>query len=222
MPTGDSALRAPLATLAPRPPHGPRAPTACGPRHRQAGFSYLLLLFSLVLAGLAAAHTGQHWVQAGQRAREAELAWRAQQITQALALYAQHTPVGHAAWPLALDELLADHRHQPPARWLRQAFADPFTAQADWLLQRDADGRIRGLASRSRQPAFGPLPAGAELQTAGAGPVTVGDWWFHAVLRRPDASAVPAAELDAHTTADPGHHQANEAASSAATSGGNP
>jgi type II secretory pathway pseudopilin PulG len=181
MPTGDRA---------------PRTPAAPGPRARQAGFSYLLLLFSLVLAGVAAAHTGQHWVQAGQRAREAELAWRAQQITQALVQYARHTPAGQAAWPLALEELLADRRHQPPARWLRQAYADPFTAQADWLLQRDADGRIRGLASRSRQPASGPLPAGAELQAAGVGPVAVGDWWFHAVLPpqpTPTAHATPAA-----------------------------
>jgi type II secretory pathway pseudopilin PulG len=153
-------------------PSGERASAQCG-------YTYLLLLFALAVAGAGLAALGEQWLVASQRERETELVFRGQQFGRALASWRDATPAGQAAAPQTLEQLLLDERHAPPRHHLRKLFTDPYTGLPDWDLLRDANGRIQGLASRSRQRALRrltlPLRAGADPDVP-----RVGDWSFEA------------------------------------------
>lgn len=58
-------------------------------RSGQRGFTYLMLLLWVVLAGVMLAALGTSWQQMSQREREAEWQWRGEQYKQALASYAK-------------------------------------------------------------------------------------------------------------------------------------
>ena len=151
---------------------------------RQRGLTYVLLLFVLAAAGAGLAALGEQWALAAQREREAELIFRGGQISQALADWRDSSPAGQPAAPrapLALQDLLVDERsvppHQGPRHHLRQLYPDPFTGQPDWVLLLDAQGRITGVASRSRRPAL--RRVGVVLRSdADESRPAVGDWLF--------------------------------------------
>lgn len=160
------------------------------------GFTYLLLLFGLAIAGVALAALGTQWQVVAQRERETELLFRAIQIRDALQRFHDQTPDGQARLPRTLDELLSDARWPVPRHHLRRLYADPFTRAADWQLLREAGGGIVGLHSRSAQPALRQqaLPAGVQLvqanteharaspdDSASARPIQVRDW--HLVIQ---------------------------------------
>jgi type II secretory pathway pseudopilin PulG len=156
----------------------------------QQGFTYLLLLFVLAIAGAGLAVLGERWAVAGQREREAELLFRGTQYSRALASWRDATPAGQPTAPQSLDELLVDLRSNPPRHHLRRLFVDPFTGSADWELQRDAGGRIQALSSRSRRPALRRTVPSAR---PGADPrhPTVGDWVFEPAPAMPTAAPPP-------------------------------
>jgi type II secretory pathway pseudopilin PulG len=156
-------------------------------RSGERGFSYLLLLFMLAAMGAGLAAMGQQWTVAQQREQEAELLFRGREFSHALAAYRDITPAGQAAAPLTLAELLEDTRLAPPRHHLRRLYIDPFTTQPDWVLQRNAAGRILALHSRSTRPALRRLPPAALREGASAERQTVGDWLF-----LPAATAAPA------------------------------
>lgn len=148
----------------------------------QHGATYLLLLFMLAVTAAGMAALGTQWAVAAQREREAELLFRGAQFSRALAGWRDATPTGQPTAPLMLEDLLLDERSTPPRHHLRRLFTDPFTGQADWELQRGADGRIVAVASRARMPALWrvqkPLRPGADEARP-----TVGDWFFEAEPR---------------------------------------
>ena len=127
--------------------------TGNGEAMRQSGITYLGLLFVVAWIGLAAAATLKLGAIHQRRQAEDELlfigtAWRA-----ALRSYqdARPTPTSPARSPRKLEELLADHRFNPPRRHLRQIYRDPITGQATWGMLRGADGGIVGVHSLSTQ-----------------------------------------------------------------------
>jgi type II secretory pathway pseudopilin PulG len=134
---------------------------------------------------------GQQWTVAQQREQEAELLFRGQEFSRALALYRDSTPAGQATAPLTLAELLADTRQSPPRHHLRRLYTDPFTAQADWVLMRDTAGRIQALHSRSPRPALRRLPASGLRDGAPVERQAVGDWIFLPAGATLPASASP-------------------------------
>jgi type II secretory pathway pseudopilin PulG len=187
MPTGDLHHRRPRRRTTP----------ARRPWRACRGYTYLLLLFMVALAGAALAMMGQQWQAAAQRERETELLFRGGQIRDALQRFNDLTPDGKPALPLALDELLLDRRGPEPRHHLRRLYADPFTAQVDWLLLRDAAGGIVGVRSRSHHPALRRhgVPVSTAASTPASGkppdspphnpadsardrPPQVGDWLF--------------------------------------------
>ena len=145
----------------------------------QRGFTYLLLLFVMAVAGAGFAALGEQWAIAGQREREAELVFRGTQFSQALASWRDATRAGQPIAPLSLQELLVDLRSSPPRHHLRRLFTDPFTGQADWELLLDAQGRVAAVSSRSRQPALRRVGVGLRDSADDQAP-TVGDWLFTA------------------------------------------
>lgn len=114
---------------------------------RQRGFTYMGVLFLLVLMGLGLAGAGQTWTLASQRARERQLLWVGTQYARAIRSYYDLTP-GVKQYPTSLDDLVEDQRFTEPKHHLRQLYLDPITHDAfDVILA--PDGRIGGVHSRS-------------------------------------------------------------------------
>lgn len=152
-----------------------------GARRRQAGFTYLLMLWWVALSGVMLMALGESWTAQAQRDRESELVHRAEQIQRAIEAYAS-TPVneGVSRLPQKLEELLEDRRTGELRRHLRQLWGDPITRGGNWGLVRDANNGITGVYSLSRQK---PLraPSGVERY----------DEWRFVIGQTPNPTARP-------------------------------
>jgi type II secretory pathway pseudopilin PulG len=112
------------------------------------GFTYLSLLFIIVLMGLAASVTGQVWSKTAQRDKEVELLFRGSEVRRAIGNYYQSSP-GAKSYPKSLDDLLQDARYPVTKRYLRRIYEDPFTGKADWVVLKAPGGGVMGIKSRS-------------------------------------------------------------------------
>lgn len=138
----------------------------------QAGFSYLILLLWMAIAGALLSALGPSWHMHSRREREAEYVFRAEQYRQAITAYAAPINVNGCAnlqqLPTRLEDLLEDRRCGIMRRHLRRRYADPITGSLEWGLVVAPGGGIQGIHSRSR------LPIVRKLQ----GVKTYEDWVF--------------------------------------------
>ncbi|HEX9183721.1 MAG TPA: type II secretion system protein [Burkholderiales bacterium] len=154
------------------------------PARAQSGFGYVWTLIAVAAFGIALAAIGELWSTQGQREREAELLAVGRAYRDAIASYYASSRAGAPAYPARLEELLEDRRGPALRRHLRKLYADPVTGSDDWGLVTTADGRIRGVHSRS---------AGAPIKTANFAPgegafekaASYADWRFEHVLAGP-------------------------------------
>ena len=115
-------------------------------RESQAGFTYLGLLFAVVIMGLMLTAVSRVWSVTEQRERETQLLFVGDAIRMAISGYYAH---GHR-YPQSLQDLLADDRTPTPMRYLRRLYFDPMTGTADWtLILAPGDSGIMGVASKS-------------------------------------------------------------------------
>jgi type II secretory pathway pseudopilin PulG len=114
---------------------------------RQQGFTYVAVLFLLVLLGLGLAGTGEAWSLASRRAKERELLWVGNQYARAIRSYHSQSP-GVRQFPVQLEDLVEDRRFPEPRRHLRRLYVDPITRDT-FDIVRSEDGRIAGVRSRS-------------------------------------------------------------------------
>lgn len=97
---------------------------------RQAGFTYLMILWWVAISSVMLAALGQQWATATRRDREIELVFRGDQIRQALDDYLSHAPDGQPkVLPTRWEDLLNDTRSGHTVRHLRQAWLDPMTGK---------------------------------------------------------------------------------------------
>ena len=134
-----------------------RTPT--GSRRRgsgERGFSLLGLLFMVAGLGVAMAALGTMWHTAAQREKERDLLFVGNQYRQAIeSFWKTPVPVGTVRrLPKNFDELLTDARFPTTVRHLRRIYRDPMTRDAEWGLEKDADGGIYGVYSRSGDKPF--------------------------------------------------------------------
>ena len=122
-------------------------------RLNQQGFTFLTLVFAIVLIGISLSVTGQQWKTIVQREKEEELLYRGDQIRHAIDAYYRGTP-GVSRYPSCGDEeadcfkdLLGDPKNHKK-RYLRKAYQDPMT-NSDWVLIKTPDGRLVGVHSKS-------------------------------------------------------------------------
>ncbi len=160
----------------------PGEPTRRGER----GFTYLGLLFLVVLIGLMLAAAGEVASTAAQRDREAQLLWVGHQYQVAIQRYWSQ----RRAYPLALQDLVGSAPDAPiQVRYIRQLYRDPMTNAVDWVLLAAPRGGIMGIASSSKRA---PLKTGhfEEADKDFADATAYRDWQFTfppGALPRPDA-----------------------------------
>ena len=145
------------------------------------------MILAVAAFGIGLAAVGELWSTQAQRERELELLRVGREYRQALYTYYASTRPGTPAYPVRLDDLLEDRRGPVLRRHLRKRYLDPITVSDDWGLITTADGRIRGIYSRSGR---------APIKTANFGPgeddfakaATYADWRFEHVIVSPIAA----------------------------------
>lgn len=116
---------------------------------RQGGFSYLLVLLAVAVAGIGMAALGTLWSTARQHDDEAQLLHIGQQYRLAIRGYYLTAPGPQRRYPASLDELLKDPRTPGVLRHLRRPWQDPMTGLA-FVPVPAADGGIMGVRSASQ------------------------------------------------------------------------
>jgi len=115
---------------------------------RQAGFTYLTVMFivAILLGGLAI--VGETWETSARREKEAELLFIGNQYRRAIGLYYLATPGVIKTYPRQIEDLLKDPRQPGTMRHLRKLFPDPMTGKP-FVVIKGADGGVQGVASAS-------------------------------------------------------------------------
>lgn len=169
---------------------------------RQAGFTYLTVMFviAILLGGLAI--VGETWETSARREKEAELLFIGNQYRRAIGLYYLSTPGVVKAYPRQIEDLLKDPRQPGTVRHLRKLFPDPMTGKP-FVVIKGADGGVQGVASASD---VAPLKvAGFRVRDAVfEGAQKYSEWKFiHTPPVAPAAPAKPAAAGAASGAAGP-------------------
>jgi len=146
------------------------------PRRRgQGGYTYLYVMFLVVLMGLASTAATRQWKTEIRREREAELLFRGDQIRQAIGLYYLTARAGFNAYPRSLEDLVKDPNSSATRRYLRTLYKDPITGK-DFELVKEGD-YIKGVRSSSTATPIkqGNFPKDDELFAA---TTSYRDWVF--------------------------------------------
>ena len=120
-----------------------------GKPSNEAGFTYLGVLFLIMLMGMGLASAGELWSTASRRDRERQLLWVGTQYAQALRSYYRSSP-GLAQYPKELVDLLAGRAFSIAQTPLAQPLPGP-----DWRWRMDVDARVRRTHHRPQQPLHG-------------------------------------------------------------------
>jgi len=155
---------------------------------RQRGFTYLLAMFAVAIAGLLLAVTGEVWSQSRQREKERELLYLGGRFREAIGLYYQRTPGVVKHYPEKLEDLLEDKRYLSLQRYLRKLYPDPMTGKPQWGIVPAPGGGILGVYSLSEQA---PIKTGNfdAPDQAFAGGSRYADWRF--IYEPPEGSVQP-------------------------------
>jgi type II secretory pathway pseudopilin PulG len=148
-----------------------------GNEQSQRGFTYLGVLFAIVIMGMALATTGQFWSTAQKREKERELLFIGNEFRNAIALYYERSPGPAKQFPKTLQELLKDPRKLTTERYLRKIYRDPMTNKTEWGLVKGPDDRIEGVHSLAQSQ---PFKTGnfSHADREFEGKLTYSDWKF--------------------------------------------
>ena len=126
------------------------------------GFTYVMLMFSIVVIGISLSAAAVQWKTIVQREKEADLLAKGLEIQNALALYSAIQKAGRVMpgeiYPTKLEDLT-----KPPRPTLRKVYLDPME-QEDWDYVRGPNGGISGVRSRSTLAPFKQHDFPAELR----------------------------------------------------------
>jgi hypothetical protein len=116
------------------------------------GVTYLMLMFAIVLIGIATTVAAKQWKVVVQREREADLLAKGIEIQNALAFYSAAYKAGRVMPGEVYPQTLADLTKLPKP-FLRKAYRDPM-GHDDWEYLRAPTGGIMGVRSKSREKPF--------------------------------------------------------------------
>ena len=151
----------------------------CRHLSRQRGAALIMLLVGVSLLGLMAGLAGSSWQTVVQRAKEADLLWKGNQIRRAIGRYYNTSHGGGAApkfFPSNLDALLKDPRFLETRRYLRKLYPDPMTDEA-WVIIKGEAGRVIGVRSTARKKPY-KQDNFREVNSDFAGKEHYSDWKF--------------------------------------------
>jgi hypothetical protein len=153
------------------------------------GFTYLIALFAVAVAGAMLAAGSMVWHHEAQRAREQELRFIGDEFRRAIGLFYERTPGGIKRYPQTLQDLVRDDRYLSIQRYLRRIYPDPLTGEPLWGLVPAPGGGIMGVYSLSDAT---PLKTSGfdEADKTFAGAQRYADWKFMYVP--PTVTPVPA------------------------------
>jgi type II secretory pathway pseudopilin PulG len=143
-------------------------------RRGEGGFTYLGLLFLVVLIGLMLASAGEVVATATQRERETQLLWVGHEYRAAIGRYW----IRRRGYPQTLEELLGSAPDDPvQVRYIRRLYPDPMTNAVDWIILPAPNGGIMGVASSSKRA---PLKTAHfdDLDLSFKDASVYGDWQF--------------------------------------------
>lgn len=158
----------------------------------QGGFTYLGVLFLIMVMGMGLASAGELWSTASRRDRERQLLWVGTQYAQALRSYYRSSP-GLAQYPKELADLLQDERFPGAKHHIRQLYPDPIGG-GEWFLMRGFDGRITGINSPSTDKPLKQADFPAQWSDFN-GMASYKDWQFVAEKAFIDGASGPAKGL---------------------------
>jgi type II secretory pathway pseudopilin PulG len=154
----------------------------------QQGMTLLVVLFMLVVLGLAMGMTGMVWKTVAQRDREKQLLWVGNQYRLAIESYYSTAHAGaRGSYPAKLEDLLRDPRSLGIVRHIRRLYKDPMTGRDFKVIRAGgevagvkvgtATGGIMGVVSTCKEEPFkkGGFPEGyKDFENA----TTYQDWQF--------------------------------------------
>jgi type II secretory pathway pseudopilin PulG len=149
-------------------------------RHRQRvnnerGVTYLMLMFAIVLIGIATTAAAKQWKAIVQRELEADLLAKGIEIQNALALYSATIKAGRVMPGEVYPQTLADLTRLPKP-YLRKVYLDP-VGHGEWEYVRAPTGGIMGVRSKSRAKPFRKQGFPPDVRHF-AGRATYYDWVF--------------------------------------------
>ena len=113
---------------------------------RDAGFTYLGLLFLISTLGIVLSTVGVVWSTEIRRDKEAQLLFVGDQMRDAIGRYRAL----NGQYPQELTDLIVDNHAPAVRRFLRRIYVDPITDAADWEPIVAPEGGIMGVASPSK------------------------------------------------------------------------
>ena len=116
------------------------------------GVTYLMLMFVIVLIGIATTAAAKQWKAIVQRELEADLLAKGIEIQNALALYSTTIKAGRVMPGEVYPQTLADLTRLPKP-FLRKVYLDPI-GHGEWEYVRGPTGGIMGVRSKSRARPF--------------------------------------------------------------------
>jgi len=164
-------------------------------RPRAGGFTYVAVLFLVVLIGVTLTALTGLWSTTAKRDREAQLLFVGGQFRKAIENYRVANPNVGDGYPKDFQVLLLDPNAPVVKRYLRQVYVDPMTGTTNWGLVKTPIGGIVGVYSQSKaQPLkTANFPDWAEQFAAAT---TYSDWIFapndSGALTATPKTAVPA------------------------------
>lgn len=115
---------------------------------RETGFTYIVVMITITLMGVAMTTAARQWKTMVQRELEVDLLAKGIEIQTALALYSASKKSGRVMpgefYPMSLAELT-----RPPKPFLRKVYQDPM-GHGEWQLVRAPTGGIMGVRSTSK------------------------------------------------------------------------
>jgi hypothetical protein len=148
------------------------------------GVTYLMLMFAIVLIGIATTAAAKQWKAIMQRELEADLLAKGIEIQTALALYSTTIKAGRVMPGEVYPQTLTDLTRLPKP-FLRKVYLDPM-GHGEWEYLRAPTGGIMGVRSTSRVKPFRQRnfpPAVRHFE----GRATYRDW----VFQHPSPSSAP-------------------------------
>ena len=178
----------------------PRADIRARPRATRSdcgGFTFLGLMFLIVLMSILAGAAATTWEFRSQRDKELQLLFVGHAYRAAIIRYAQAHARDREPFPTDLKLLVEDGDQLVPVRYLRRLYFDPITGGADWGLVRTPTGGITAVYSLSeKRPVRVVAPVGPSDGIDFTHAKTYQDWVF--------AAPVAQGAQDAGTDAVPG------------------